>query len=116
MMNKTTKTLIASLALIGAFGTQPAMAQGSTAHSAQALDHSGQAVGHLAVGTVKATASVAAIPLAASGAAGQASGRAAIGLSELANAPIGEPLSITDDTLTAGPSPADALRNEEVYQ
>lgn len=116
MMSKSHKTLISILALLGALATQPALAQGSAAHSAQALDHSGQAVGHLAVGTLKATASVAAVPLAASGAVGQASGRAAAGLAELADAPIGEPLPITDDTLTAGPSPAEALRNREVHQ
>ena len=116
MMNKTRTPLIASLALLGALATQPAFAQGSVAHSARALDHSGQAIGHLAVGTVKATASVVAVPLAASGAVGQASGRAAAGLSELANAPIGEPLPIADETLTAGPSPAQALHNREVNQ
>ena len=58
----------------------------------------------------QATSAVSAVPLAASGAAGAVSGQIAQDLVNAASQPIGKPLEITDETVTAGPPPDQALK------
>jgi hypothetical protein len=85
------------------------MAQGSVQHSGQASQHSAQAVGHTMVGSAKGVSGVAAIPLGVAGSVGHLSGEMAKELAGAAHAPIGEPLPITDATVSAAPSPAQTM-------
>ncbi|WP_455222526.1 hypothetical protein [Kaarinaea lacus] len=91
---------------------QPVQAQGSVQHSGKALEHGANSVGHSVVGGSKLVAGTVAIPLAAAGSVGRASGKVGKDMWDHATAPIGEPLPITEDTVTAGPSPAKAMQVE----
>ena len=71
--------------------------------------HSAQAVGHGVVGSAKLTSAAVAVPLVAVGAVGAVSSKAGNSLMEEANKPIGAPLEITDEALTVGPSPDQAI-------
>jgi len=104
------KMVITCAVLISMFFGQQAMAQGSTQHSGQAVGHSALAVGHGAVGSAQLTSAAVAVPLIAVGAVGAVSAEMGKGLIKAANKPIGEPLEICDETLTAGPSPDRAIR------
>lgn len=103
------KMVIVSAMLVSLFFSQQAMAQGSAQHSGQAVGHSALAAGHSAVGTAKLTSAAVAIPLVAVGAVGAVSAEMGKGLMKAANKPIGEPLEISDETLTVGPSPDRAV-------
>lgn len=81
--------------------TSMAQAGEASRQSGQSLEHSAQAVGHLSVGTVKAASGVVAIPLQATGKAGELSGQAGEGLWEYAN----EPLEVGDEIITKSPTP-----------
>ena len=78
-------------------------------HSAQSLEHSTQAIGHISVGTVKAASGIVAIPFGAVGKAGELSGQAGDGMWEFAN----EPLEISDEIITVGPTPADMIQQDQ---
>ena len=104
------KSLIAAAMLILTVGIQPALAQvsGSAEHLSQSVTHSAQAIGHASIGTVKLTAAVVAVPLKIVGAAGTVSGQAGDAIWDFANEPA-KPLALGDDTLTAAPTPAQAM-------
>jgi hypothetical protein len=104
------KSMIAAALLIPTIGIQPALAQvsGSAQHLSQSLTHSGQAIGHASIGTVKLTAAVVAVPLKIVGTVGRASGHAGDAIWDFANEPA-KPLALGDDTLTAAPTPAQAM-------
>ncbi len=108
-MNTKTKTLITTTVLLAAVTSLPAQAQGSTQHVSQAVVHSTQAVGHSIAGGAKLASGVIAIPLIAIGASGQVSQQAGESLWDIANEPIGTPLPITEETITAGPPPSQAI-------
>ena len=91
-----------------------ATAQSSLQHSSQAITHSIHAVGESMVAGAKLVSGVAAVPLKAAGAVGELSGDLGDSLWEAANAPAGGPLPITDDAITVGPPPGEAIRGEEV--
>ena len=61
----------------------------------------------------QAVSAVAAIPFGVSAEVGQVSGEISEELWNAANAPIGEPLPIADEPITAGPPPGEALRQGE---
>jgi len=103
------KMVIISVMLVSLFFSQQAMAQGSVHHSAQATAHSTVAVGHSTAGAAKLTSAAVAVPLVAAGAIGAVSAEAGKGLSKAANSPIGEPLEVSDETITAGPAPDQAI-------
>lgn len=107
---------LGALMLISAIATQPAMAQGSVQHSAQAAEHSLAATGHSLASGAKLVSGVAAVPFSVVGAIGNVSGEIGKGLADAANAPIGEPLPIADDVVSATPSPAQAMqvKSEEI--
>ncbi len=109
----TTKTtaILSTVILTGLVATQTAQAQagGSVQHASQASGHSARAVGHSVAGTTKLVSGVVAVPLIAIGASGQASQQAGESLWDIANEPIGTPLPVTEETVTAGPSPARAI-------
>ncbi len=104
------KIAIVSTMLASMFISQQAMAQGSAQHSGQAVGHSALAAGHSAVGSAKLTSAAVAVPLLVVGTVGVASAEAGKSLLKAANRPIGEPLEVSDEILTVGPSPDRALR------
>ena len=111
-MNTKMKTLMISVTAIStiALTSQPAMAGGAAEHFSEAAGNSGQAVGHSVAGVSKVTAGVVAIPFAVVGGLGEVSGNAAEGLLEFADTPAkGAKLPITDETISAGQTPAQAM-------
>ena len=85
-------------------------AQNSFQHSGQAITHSLQALGDGMVAGTKLVFGVAAVPLKVIGAVGELSGQMGDSLWEAANAPVGAPLPVTDDVISVGPSPGDAMK------
>lgn len=88
----------------------PAMAGEAFHHSTQASRHSAEAIAHSVVAGAKVAAGAVSVPLRVVGAVGEASGHAGDELWKAANAPAGTPLPIAEETVTAGPSPGEALR------
>ncbi|NWF36982.1 hypothetical protein [Mariprofundus sp. KV] len=104
------KMAIVGAMVIAMLFSQQAMAQGSAQHSGKAVGHSALAAGHSAVGSAKLTSAAVAVPLVAVGAVGAVSAQAGNALLKAANKPIGEPLEISDEAITVGPSPDRAIR------
>ena len=96
---------IASLFLAG----QAALAEGSVRHSGQALTHSVQASAHSVGAAAKLTSAAVALPLVAVGAVGHVSGEAGKALLDEANSDFKTPLTVSDETVTAGPAPDQAV-------
>ena len=90
-----------------------AFAAGSLQHLSEASVNSAQAIGHSSVAGVKIISGIAAIPLTVAGEIGHVSGEAGEILWDEANKPIGEPLEITDEVITAGPSPKDVIQSQD---
>ena len=113
---KKHKATLGALMLISLMATQPVMAQGSIQHSGRSVEHSVAASGHTLASGAKLVSGVAAVPFSVAGAIGNVSGQIGNGLAEAATAPIGEPLPIADDIVSATPSPAQAMqvKSEEV--
>ena len=97
-----------------AVASNQSFAQGSMQHFSQALDNSGKAVGNSVVGTVKLSAAIIGAPLYVSGKIGQAMGDAGEGLIDFANKSDTEALPITDENVTVGPDPKQALNTKEI--
>ena len=87
----------------------PVLAGGSAQHFSKAVTHSAQAVAHSTAAGVKLVSGVAAVPLMITGEIGKASGQLGEAMWDEANTE----LPITDETITAGPAPADAVKEEE---
>lgn len=77
--------------------------------SGQAMQHSAQSAAHGAVSTAQVASGAVAVPMAVSGAAGQSSGATANVLMDAAASDAGQPLPVTDEPITAGPPPDQAL-------
>ena len=109
----TTLTLIIGLIAAGpqanAAGSGQHSAQAST-NAAQASAHMAAASGHAIVGVTKLASGAVAVPLMISGAVGKASGKAGEVLWN--GAEIGKPLKVSDETVTAGPAPDQALEQK----
>jgi hypothetical protein len=85
-------------------------------HSGQAVQegvkasgHASKSAAHAIVGTGQVVSGAVAVPLAIGGSAGAVSAQSAKGLMDAATAPVGTPLEITDESVTAGPPPSEAL-------
>jgi hypothetical protein len=90
--------------------TSPATnAAGVSQHFSEALVHSLQAVGDSMAAGTKLAFAVVAVPLMVGGEIGKVSGQVGEELWNEANRPIGAPLDITGDVVTAGPRPAEAM-------
>lgn len=107
-MKKTMMTISAILGLVVCMSGQ-AMAAGSMQHASQALAHSGQAVGESVVAGAQLTSAAVAVPLIAVGSVGKVSGDIGHGLLKASEGEIGDPLPVTDETVTAGPTPTQAV-------
>ncbi|MGV8074897.1 MAG: hypothetical protein AB2L11_10130 [Syntrophobacteraceae bacterium] len=113
------KKLILAVALILLAGLAGSCFAGGT-YSGQAVQESLNASSHASVGVMygivasgQAVSAVAAVPFAIAGTAGAVSTGIAVELMNAATTPVGAPLPITDENLTAGPPPDEALKGEE---
>ena len=109
---KTIRVLAASAVLLSILPLS-AMAQSSLQHSSQAVTHSIRAIGEGMVAGAKLVSGVAAVPLKAAGAVGELSGDMGDSLWEAANTPVDMSLPITEDVITVGPPPGEALRRQK---
>jgi len=114
IMKKITLTLAVLLSAIT--GGQQAMAGGSMQHASQASAHSVQASGHAALASAQLTSAAVAIPLQLVGAVGAVSGHAGDALMQQANDDFTKPLNVSDETVTAGPPPSEALLHSNQQQ
>ncbi len=89
--------------------SMPVFAGGSAQHFSDSLNHSAQALAHSTVAGLKLISGAVAIPLMMSGEIGKASGEIGEALWEEANTP----LPIAEEVITAGPTPAEAMAEEE---
>lgn len=110
---KTLRSLIGALLLTSILSVNSFA--GDT-HSGRAMSEAGRASGHSGASAVHSVAGAAqvtsgaiAVPLYVSGAVGTVSTIIADELMEVATAPAGAPLIITEETVTAGPPPNDVL-------
>ena len=80
----------------------------SAQHASKAVKHSTYAVGHSVVGVVKVASVAVAVPLIAVGSLGHVTG------SKLINSAMQQdPLTITEHTITAEPSPKEIMASHE---
>ena len=110
---KRLKTILLGISLITLLS---ANAFAGDTYSGQAIKHSGQAsvhasaaAGNSVVGAAQLTSGAVAVPLYVVGSVGAASTYIADELMEAATTPVGEPLVITDETITVGPPPDKVL-------
>lgn len=108
-----TRRLLVSGLLLVVLSPGAVVAQSSLQHSGQAVTHSLQAIGEGMVAGAKLVSGVAAVPLKAAGAVGELSSDMGDALWEAANAPVAGPLPLTDDVVTVGPPPGEAIRRQE---
>ena len=87
-----------------------ALAAGGSEHASQASKHSALAGSAAAKSTAQVASVAVAVPLLAAGSVGE--GASALAES-LENADHNEPLEVSEVTLTVGPSPADAMAEEQ---
>jgi len=105
-MKNTIRKIVVPVSFIAVMAIQPVMAaEGSMQNLAKASEHSVQALGHGLAAGGQLVSGVVAIPLKVVGAVGEVSGNAGDALWDIST---GE-LPITDETVTAGPSPSDAM-------
>ena len=104
--SKTFGLCVMSLAVV------PALAGGVSQHAGDSINHSAQAVAHSSAAGAKLVSGAIAVPLMLSGEIGKATGEMGEALWDDANQPIGTPLRVTEDVITVGPSPAEAMAQE----
>ncbi len=102
-----------SVSALMIFGSINAKAAGPSQHSGEASANSVQAIAHTSIAGIKLASGVTAVPLLIVGEIGKISGQAGEELWEETNRPIGEPLEITDEIITSGPSPEDVMNMGE---
>ena len=104
------KSVIMGMGIVSTlFIAMPASAGGSLQHFGQSLEHSAQAVANGTVGSLKVISAAASLPLMAAGEVGKVSGELGEELWEEANTP----LPISDEVVTAGPRPEQAMQEPE---
>lgn len=103
----TTRTLKVTLAIALLTATALAQAGGPVHQSAQAIGYSGQAMGNSVTAGARLSAGVVALPLKAVGALGQGIGHAGDDLWNAAS--WDRPLPLTEEHLTIGPPPNQAI-------
>jgi hypothetical protein len=116
------KISVGVISLVLFFVLSPfASAQGT--HSGEAVKESGNAASagsksaaHAIAASGQVTSAASAVPLSVSGAVGGASGQIGKDLMDAATGPIGKPLAITDETITVGPPPDQALKVKQTKE
>ncbi len=110
---RTSKIIATILVAALIFSTN---ALGGESHSGRAIadlgkasTHASAGAGHAIVGSGQAISAIASVPFALVGSVGAVSSEIAKDLLNAATAPVGTPLEITDETVSAGPPPNEAL-------
>lgn len=85
----------------------------SVSHASQASAHSAMSALHALAASGRVVLGVSAVPLLVSGSVGTVSGRLGSDMLEAANAPIGTPLVVTEETFSVGPPPDAVLRDTQ---
>ena len=78
-------------------------------HAGAASSHASRSAAHSIAATGQVVSGVIAVPLMSAGAVGAASARLGEELWDAATAPAGGPLEISEETVTAGPAPDEAV-------
>lgn len=107
MFNRKSRIIAITLVLAG---SATAFAQGSVQNFSDGATNSAKGVGQSTVGSVQATSAVVALPLKVVGAVGQGSERAGDAMLKFAEDDGGKPLPVTEEHVTAGPPPYQAIR------
>ena len=105
---KTSNRIITTVVVVFCM-SMPVFAGGGAQHFSDALNHSSQAVAHSTAAGFKFVSGAVAIPLMVGGEIGKAGGDIGEALWDEANTP----LPISEDIITTGPSPAEAMEKEE---
>lgn len=95
------------------FAQSIAESQQAVKESVKAGSAASKASIHAIAASGQTTSAASAVPLLISGAAGTASGKAGSDLLNTATQPIGQPLQVTDETITVGPPPDQALKAKQ---
>lgn len=102
--------VVCSLLGSTAYAAESTHAEEAVKKSAQASGNASASAAHSIAASGQVTSAAIAVPLKAVGAVGAASAQAGDGLSKAASAPIGTPLQVTDEAITAGPLPSEAMK------
>lgn len=102
--------LFLSLALNGSALAGDTHSGQAVTEASKAGSHASQSAAHAIVGSGQVVSAASAVPLAIGGSAGAVSTEIAKDLMNAATAPAGTPLEITDENITAGPPPDQALK------
>lgn len=78
--------------------------------SAQASGNASASAAHSIAASGQVTSAALAVPLTVVGSVGAVSAKTGDALSKAASAPIGTPLVVTDEVVTAGPPPSEAMK------
>ena len=84
----------------------------AASHGSQASEHASGSAAHAIMSTGQVVSGAASVPLMASGASGAVSAQMGQDLKDAAMAPAGEPLEISDETITVGPPPDKAMKEK----
>ena len=84
--------------------------------ASKAGSHTSTSAGHSIAASGQVTSAASAVPLAVSGSAGAVSTEIAKELMDAATVPIGTPLEMTEESVTAGPPPDQALAPKKTKQ
>ena len=108
MRTAHTKHRLLALALLAA--SAPAQAQSSIQASGESLHHSAEAIGLALGASAQVVSGITAIPLGLSAEVGKVSGELSEELWRAANTPLTTPLPVSEQLITVGPPPGEALR------
>lgn len=117
-MKQLFKLIMASIIMIITINSQ-AFAQGTHAgkaikNASAAGSHASQSAAHSIAATGQVVSGIIAVPLMSAGAVGGVSARMGEELRDAANAPATGPLEISDETVTTGPAPDQAIFPKDI--
>ena len=89
---------------------QTAQSGAASAEASAASGHASKSAAHAIAASGRVTSAASAVPFAILGVSGAVSAKMAQDLNNAASRPVGAPLEITEETVTAGPPPDKALQ------
>jgi hypothetical protein len=104
--------LILSIVFAGACFAEGTYSGQAVKESARASSHASVGVVYGVIATGQVVSAAAAAPFAIAGSVGAVNTRIAEGLRDAASVPVGTPLPIADEIVTAGPPPDQALKSK----
>mgnify|MGYP003571727311 CR=1 FL=1 len=110
-MTKYIIKFIVGLLILGSFSyATDTHAEKAVKKSITASGNASASAAHAIVATGQVTSAASAIPLQVAGSIGTVSKKIGNELMKVATEPIGTPLVITDESITAGPLPSEAMK------